>query len=886
MAAEVRPAAKELLVGPFSVLATAAVSVLAASVLSACAIGTAPREGKSGGSARPFPLPQCDAAHQDACVALLFPNDEDRVARRDFPARYLELWNPGALRSDPACSGPAADPANCARLQALGRYFASYGKAAPEGARPLLGVALEGGGTKSAPFAMGVLAGLDQADLLKDVGLLSSVSGGSYSAYFYMNRLLDRARFSLPDGPDEWMQSCIPSWWEHLGVFDPLGSQEGAFDYTGLRGGDRSPFCGEVSSNNGCLRWLPGDDAPRPPRTGAPTCLDAAQSDPFKQNFKFRYQVLEYHNLIAPNRGLTLQDERNGFHLYPASRVGQLLVEHAVTLTPIPLRTYVLSMHHLSHTVFDWPMEFSPSGLAYREGIDRAYGFSYDDWIKHEGLGLDAAVDLRRRDDDRRLIHLRKYYEDALAGCGSKTELRCGFPLWIADTTTSSGRALFAWLTTPTRDPLRHQFELSPVGQGSGIHGFANVPPDLALTEVVGASAAFLDEEQRSFLTLKGIPGGVLDAGIHAINANWGLNIDGFNASDLKRGLHNLAPWPLYTAFVGRDAPYIHLDDGGNTDNLALLTQLRRGVRNVVASASTEDATGQFPSLCRIKNQLELDGRYALLMPELEVFGSVCNAQLQASERNTWPAYGSLVCARMAVSAGRRLSPGDDASCPEAARPDLIGRGYDLWAWKVPVLRGCVVRIPAGWTANQIATLETDAAELQCPAAPERDCDTHPEEIGAPCLLSRLYIVKPAIDRPQVLRQLVNAGTSGESPRLCAAGMRIDHCRTGNGLEFRNGSGTGVWRHSGTDSQAPMELSCDALAYLTKPDDCNGDRPRFPQHDVVFTTIQQDYTQYSAYFDLGRVLSKHLRLAEDGRLLELRDCGDYCAAGSARMHPH
>jgi len=776
--------------GTARVLREAAASLwpLVGLALGGCAIGTAPREDNMGGTAHPFPLVKCDPTHRDACVALLFPSDADRVARRGFPARYLELWNPAVLESDPACSGPGADPARCSQLQALGRYFSDYGSSAPAGARPLLGLALEGGGTKSAPFALGVLAGLDQVGLLKDVGLLSSVSGGSYSAYYYMNRLLDRARRDLPDGPAAWLQSCIPSWWERQAVFDPFGSPRGSFDYSGLRDTDRSPFCGEALSNQICLRWLPGPDVARPPLADAPTCVGAAQSDPFQQNFKYRFQILEYHNLIAPDAGLTLQDERKGFHLYPASRIGQLVLEHAVTVMPVPPYTYVLSMHHLSHTVFDWPMEFSPSGLAYRDGIDRAYGFSYDDWVQHEAMGLDAEVDLRRRDDNRRLNHLRKFYEDALAACGADTALRCGFPLWIADSTTSSGRTLFAWLTTPTRDPLRHEFELSPVGHGSGIHGFANVPPNLALTEVVGASAAFLDEEQRSYLTLAGIPGGALDAAIHAFNLNWGINIDGFNASDVKRAIHNLTPWPLYTAFVGRDAPYIHLDDGGNTDNLALLSQLRRGVRNVVVSASSEDAKGQFPSLCRIKNQLELDGRYALLVPELEALGAVCNAQLQLPERNTWPDYASLVCARMAVAAGQQANPPGSASCPQAQRPDLVDKHYDLWAWKVPVLRGCVVRVPAGWSADQIARLESDPPEQQCPADTERDCDAHPEETGATCLLSRLYLIKPAIDSVQAVRQLVNAGQPGQPPRLCTPGLRIDHCRSANELELTPGA--------------------------------------------------------------------------------------------------
>jgi hypothetical protein len=50
-------------------------------------------------------------------------------------------------------------------------------------APPLLGVALAGGGTKAASFSMGVLDGLNEKDMLKDVDVISTVSGGGYTGY-------------------------------------------------------------------------------------------------------------------------------------------------------------------------------------------------------------------------------------------------------------------------------------------------------------------------------------------------------------------------------------------------------------------------------------------------------------------------------------------------------------------------------------------------------------------------------------------------------------------------------------------------------------------------------------------------------------------------------
>lgn len=51
---------------------------------------------------------------------------------------------------------------------------------------PRIGVALSGGGVRSASFAQGVLKGLHETGLLASVGYLSTVSGGGYAGGWYM----------------------------------------------------------------------------------------------------------------------------------------------------------------------------------------------------------------------------------------------------------------------------------------------------------------------------------------------------------------------------------------------------------------------------------------------------------------------------------------------------------------------------------------------------------------------------------------------------------------------------------------------------------------------------------------------------------------------------
>lgn len=52
-----------------------------------------------------------------------------------------------------------------------------------------LGLALSGGGTRSASFNIGLLAGLNNTNQLDQIDYISTVSGGSYAAYWYYSKL-------------------------------------------------------------------------------------------------------------------------------------------------------------------------------------------------------------------------------------------------------------------------------------------------------------------------------------------------------------------------------------------------------------------------------------------------------------------------------------------------------------------------------------------------------------------------------------------------------------------------------------------------------------------------------------------------------------------------
>ena len=140
-----------------------------------------------------YPLDPCTEGRREACIRPLFKGAEDVLPRREnrFPAHYLELHAPEARQlSCDREGGSSEDKERCAeRLARVAEYFATGLRASAP-----IGVSLEGGGSKAAPFALGTLAALQQLGLLEDgVSAIASVSGGSYAASYYFNRLYDRS---------------------------------------------------------------------------------------------------------------------------------------------------------------------------------------------------------------------------------------------------------------------------------------------------------------------------------------------------------------------------------------------------------------------------------------------------------------------------------------------------------------------------------------------------------------------------------------------------------------------------------------------------------------------------------------------------------------------
>lgn len=759
----------------------------------------------------PYPLAGCATATDTDCIAHVFPSYAEAVTLRGTrpPPCYLELWDEAlwnAVAGYPehhACRrGPPPDAA-------IQRYFRCLDPACTGSGRPQLGVSLEGGGSKSAPFSLGVLAGLEDAGLLHQVEVISSVSGGSYAAYFYISRLHDRlagARGQPASTPADWFRSCIPP--GYRAYFSPALAEN-------------LPFC---SSTYG-----------------------------IGEGGAYRYQrhLGFWQDLMAATGSLRGSGDRLE-HLNSIGTIGALAAGHAATVWPLGIDGLGVlgSAHHLTHSLFDWPENFSPSREAYRQGIERAYGYDPQAWAADQALPQGEAFNQRRA--TRTMSDLRASYQRARAECPPGDPHCRRMPLWVANTTASTGRHLDNWLRSPERDALRHQFELTPIGHGSGHFGYANVPPPMAMMDAVGASAAFLDDEQRLIgeAPLRLFASLVL----HLFNLDWGTELANFNLPDAQRSTHRWVPWPFYTQSSGRHgAPYIHLSDGGNSDNIGMLAQLRRGVRHIVVSASTMDREGRFPSLCRLKNQLELDGTYRLEAPELMDFDKVCNLELGRADERTWgeTAVARLACRRHGLEPG----PECDAVLPGDHYLRKV-HGYDLFRWDRPFVRACIVRLPAG--------AEVTTALGHCNFAEGHDPDP-----AASRLIASLYVLKPAIDVEAAADQLDLdrhahrlEGEAADYTRRralcgCFADLLPQAHAEGSARPVEAGAITDC-APSGVPGQGGT-LGCTPLAFL-RVNTCHADGyPHFPQHDFIFMTLNSSHSLFSAYYELGRQYAAELR---------------------------
>jgi hypothetical protein len=807
--------------------------MMLALALAACA--PRPSDLASSQANSNYPLPVCDSnpgpRTEANCRIALFPQGAD-IGKRDpddFPGRYLELFEPD-VRYEYCATRAAAEPGCGTRLKKLSEYFNPSGRPGNDE----IGVALEGGGTKSAAFGLGVLAGLQHSGALASkVTAISSISGGSYAASFYYNRWYDRLRDQTDqDTIADWFRSCVPSYFILHHIYQLIQS-------------DVLPYaCGEKTAKSGHIE----NSVPVP------------DQEFFDRRYRYIGHVWTNHDLLGgntPGNLTTKEDLGIGVISHAAEMIGESLLS-----APIQF---------VARTLFRWPVNTAPSKLSYKLGLEREYGYSPGDWAAAGSTDVQhLATTLSARCGQRTLKNLGAMVKSATAQ-GAKTER---IPRWIIGSTAPANLGPMDWLFPQPSDPLRLQFELTWDGYGSGVYGYALQAPEnflefcaqkpdgLPIVSAVVASAAFFDDDQAAVSSEPERLG--INALLHFTNVTWFTDLRNYNVDDQVRDLNTVLPYPAYLAQSARwnETPYIHLQDGGNTENTGIMPLLRRGYKTIIYAHG--DNTPQWGSICHLKNQLELDGTYSLVSPSLEAamkghrhqitaastsgnwgrpfrsfLDGLCATELDGSDLATFDlnaardatdmpddAVARLYCRRLLGASGHDAVP-----CDEYVAKFNRSKSEYIPGW--------VTRASYDWPSDRVVTFELHHAGRE-----------HTEK-----QLSTIIAIVPGISfsdfQAQVTPKASEQGVTGWNEWCSDKATSLRKMTTITQCIGPDARPLG----SPNSTRPGTALPCIALAHLIE-DQCmnlGGKQvPDFPQESFFFETLHTSYTSYAAYFDLAR----------------------------------
>lgn len=580
----------------------------------------------------------------------------------------------------------------------------------------IIGVALSGGGSRASANAMGVLAGLDDLGLLthirpgktqRRVGLISSVSGGGYAAYYLYSHLLHP--FALPVERHELFHDCVT-------FFNTKGDasedeKNGTFATTELVEAVKPYMC------------TPDTYAMEPE-----TSRNAWEGDGLKLQARHQAAIRCQQDVLQPGKCSSKFTSQDGWAT--GSSIVALTAHSLMTALP----------HHFANSLFDFGINISPSRAVYVNGIDLTYGGVISQDFRptfKDGTvrGVQITCPKSNADTQSTQGHYSLHecdeqvpypkprrwtlsefsnswavkHAEQLARESEQTEpntaVVLNYPYWIIQATSAPTRGLAGWLNQSAnrKDVWNNSFEFTAKHFGSRRYGFVSgAPADMQVIDAVVSAAAFLDANQQYYDGFGWRPS--IGAFLHAANANWGIDLPNYNTSPLRRSIHRITPFPLnnldaaWTSLTEEGpkkdrmiSSFIRLTDGGNTENLAAIAMIRRGVKNIVISDAAADDKGTFGDLCHLKralNPMDAEGRASL--PD----GQALFMYIPGLE-------------------------GFDKACAEGGEDALLSYSMNAWTHAMPLLLGCV-----------------QSNEAINPQAP---CSAQDE------VVSRLFIYKPAV---------------------------------------------------------------------------------------------------------------------------------------------
>ncbi|OHC63014.1 MAG: hypothetical protein A2040_16700 [Rhodocyclales bacterium GWA2_65_19] len=570
--------------------------------------------------------------------------------------------------------------------------------------RPIIGLALAGGGTRASQISIGILKGLSESGLLDDVRYLSTVSGGSYAGYWFMSQKLHDAK------ERDMFRDCIPH--RYSGIAAQLA-------------GKPVPACSAALAESNPVCICPSDNLTNVLRGSPDSPTASVISDPYR----YQNHLRGHTDLFVPTFSYadTGMDRRFGA---------------AIALPIIAQLATAFTVDLVGDVLFDWNVNSSPSRYLYREGIRRIYGSKPIDCAEflrpHDTKNTSSdsgECDTTRSLPDELKPPLPtpsltfKEIRDALAPADKRV------PFWIINATTpvlncpkENGEAhcvpreFFSSAPYPAH---KATFEFAPDYWGSGEFGYWPVTDrsnrfestDFTVTEAVASSAAFFDPNEKSITAA-----GFFNVLQQATGFKWGYYLRNPMVSTEERALHRLLFFPLYLAHRWRetkDAVDIHLIDGGQSENLGAYALIRRRVPNIIISDHAGEITpGNMEDVCKLRRSLKLpefarqnnNRIWHIHFDDLENLDSVCGDGIDQG-----------------------IDQGDGENPASNGKAGKQSNVYNIWNWKHPVVRGCAVEVDLAIT-SKIKEVP-DCASLKKEFAP-----------NDPTRHLNLFLIKPALD--------------------------------------------------------------------------------------------------------------------------------------------
>jgi hypothetical protein len=426
---------------------------------------------------------------------------------------------------------------------------------------PKLGLALSGGGQRAASVSIGFLEALHRNKKLEKIDVISSVSGGSYAAYWWYSK-------------DYWSKNSPPDTQQY-------GNQDVFFRRFSYKEDSETWLCkvrDGCQDRESCSEILQCTEKDKIDRCGLEVCRTSSPQTTY-DDFPYFFHLFNHGQLVTwyqEGEGITIND----VSIFEWKWGEEVL--KAVTLFP------TMPINWIANGLFDMKLNVNPFQAFYRYGIERDYGLypmpgeylkSYanaDDFVSPSILPRRGARD----PGNMQLFDEMK-----------KQKL----PYWIINSTAAYGtrpvpkmlRNGGEW--TGYSNDLQHTvYEFTPISQGSPWWGYCGTDDagcskeEIKLSREVAISGAAIDSLNE-----------FANSAIDLLNVSLGQYIDNPFSSGTDRMIHRLLPNPLaqvHYAAHDENAPFIYLSDGGHSDNLGLYSLVRRGVKEIVVVDAAQES--------------------------------------------------------------------------------------------------------------------------------------------------------------------------------------------------------------------------------------------------------------------------------------------------------